>query len=80
MLERQEGQQQLGDKPLPEARQVADHKAHLLSQWAAPNVNLLRKIEKQTANHHNMLTVEASWWNTDPTPEEVGQGKETSPQ
>jgi hypothetical protein len=30
-LERQKSQQQAGDKPLPEAGQVADHKAHLLS-------------------------------------------------
>jgi hypothetical protein len=27
-----EGQQQVGDKPLPEIEQVAVHKAHLLSQ------------------------------------------------
>jgi hypothetical protein len=78
MLERQEGQQQSGDKPLPEAQQV-DHKAHLLSQWAAPNVNLLRKIEKQTANPHNMLTAGASWWNTDPAPEEGGARQRNKP-
>jgi hypothetical protein len=33
-----------GDKPLPEAGQVADQKAHLLSQWAAPKVKLSPKI------------------------------------
>jgi hypothetical protein len=31
-LERQMGQQWMGDKPLPEIRQIAVHKAHLLSQ------------------------------------------------
>jgi hypothetical protein len=57
MLERHEGQKQVGNKPLPEAGQVVDHKDHLLSQLAAPKVKLLCKIEKQTANHHNMLIV-----------------------
>jgi hypothetical protein len=57
MLERQEGQEQVGDKPLPEAGQVADHRDHLLSQWAAPKVKLPHKIEKQTVNCHNTLTV-----------------------
>jgi hypothetical protein len=52
----QEGQEGAGDKPLPEARQVAVHKTHLLSHCAAPKVELLHKIENQTANHHNMLT------------------------
>jgi hypothetical protein len=32
MLERQEGLEQAGDKPLPEAGQVAVQKANLLSQ------------------------------------------------
>jgi hypothetical protein len=31
-LERQEGQEQVGNKPLPEAGQVVDHRDHLLSQ------------------------------------------------
>jgi hypothetical protein len=31
-LERQEGQQQVGDKLPPEIGQIAVHKAHLLSQ------------------------------------------------
>jgi hypothetical protein len=46
----------VGDKPLPEVGQVAVHKAHLLSQSATLNVKWLCKIEKQTANQHNMLT------------------------
>jgi hypothetical protein len=56
-LERQEGWQQAGDKWLLEAGQVADHNDHLLSQWAAPKVKLLQKIEKQTANYPNTLTL-----------------------
>jgi hypothetical protein len=32
MLEKQEGQERVGDKPLPEAGEVADHKTHLLSR------------------------------------------------
>jgi hypothetical protein len=32
MPEREEGQEQVGDKPLPEAGQVADHRDHLLNQ------------------------------------------------
>jgi hypothetical protein len=31
-LERQKGREQLSNKPLPEARQVVDHRTHLLSQ------------------------------------------------
>jgi hypothetical protein len=31
-LERQKGQQWVGDKPLPEIGQIVVHKAHLLSQ------------------------------------------------
>jgi hypothetical protein len=34
MLERQKGQQQAGDKLLPEIGHLAVHKAHLLSQRA----------------------------------------------
>jgi hypothetical protein len=29
IMERQEGRERVGDKPLPEAGQVADHRAHL---------------------------------------------------
>jgi hypothetical protein len=39
----------VGDKPLPEAGQVADHKNHLLNKWAAPKVNQPHKIEKQNS-------------------------------
>jgi hypothetical protein len=49
-----------GDRPLPEVWQVVDHRTHLLGQWAAPKVRRLSNVEEQTANHHNMLTVE-SW-------------------
>jgi hypothetical protein len=31
-LERQEGREKVGDKPLPKAEQVVDHRAQLLSQ------------------------------------------------
>jgi hypothetical protein len=41
--ERQEGQEGVGDKPLPEVRQLMDHKAHLLSQRATPKVKLKNK-------------------------------------
>jgi hypothetical protein len=58
MVERQEGGKQVGDKPLPKARQVADHRAHLLKQWATPKAKLLHKTEKQTVNPHNTLTAE----------------------
>jgi hypothetical protein len=44
------------DKPLPEAGQAVNHKAHLLSQSPTPKVKHFHKIENQTANHHNMLT------------------------
>jgi hypothetical protein len=43
-LERQEGQQWAGDKPLPEIRQVSLHKAHLLSQRATSKVKQQCKI------------------------------------
>jgi hypothetical protein len=69
-----------GNRLLPEVGQVADHRAHLLSQWAAPKVRQLCKVEEQTANHHKMLT-EGGWlkdhW---PCLRERGQGKETNPQ
>jgi hypothetical protein len=55
-FERQDGRQQEGDKPLPEVGQVVDHKTHLLRQRATPKIKLLCKIEKETANHHNILT------------------------
>jgi hypothetical protein len=48
----------VGDKPWPETGQVVVHKAHHLSQRAIPKVKQPCKIEKQTANHHNMLTAE----------------------
>jgi hypothetical protein len=47
MLERQEGQEWASDKPLPEAGQVVDHRAHLLSQKAAPKVKLPRKLKNK---------------------------------
>jgi hypothetical protein len=53
-----------GDKPLPETGQVADHKAHLLSQSQIQKFkNSKSKFKKQTANHHNKLT--AGEWLTD---------------
>jgi hypothetical protein len=45
-LERQKGQEQACDQPLSEIRQVAVHKAHLLSQWAIHKVKQHSKIEK----------------------------------
>jgi hypothetical protein len=45
-LESQKGQQQVGDKPLPEIGQVAAHKAHLLSQRTTCKVKKHCKIEK----------------------------------
>jgi hypothetical protein len=35
MAGKAEGQQRVGNKPLPEVGQVVDHKAHLLTQSAA---------------------------------------------
>jgi hypothetical protein len=61
----------VGDKPLPEVGQVADHKAHLLSQWATPKVKQFCKIEKQTVTHSNMLR--AGGWVTLPQRKEVRQ-------
>jgi hypothetical protein len=49
-LERQEGGQQVGDKPLSEAGKVVDHSTHLLSQWAAPEPKL--KNKQQTLKTH----------------------------
>jgi hypothetical protein len=37
-LEKQKGQQQAGDKPLPETGQVVVHKAYLLSQSTTSKV------------------------------------------
>jgi hypothetical protein len=59
-LEKQKGQQWVGDKPLPEIGQIEVHKAHLLSQWATSKVKQHCKIEKQSANQHKMLTA-GSW-------------------
>jgi hypothetical protein len=78
-LERQKGQQQAGDKPLPEAGQVVDHKAHFLSQWATSKVKWLCKIEKQR-NITACWQQGAGWQNTDPVPEKGCQAKKTSPQ
>jgi hypothetical protein len=36
----------VGDKPLPEARKIVDHRDHLLIQRAAPKTELLHKTEK----------------------------------
>jgi hypothetical protein len=60
MPERQEGQEQASNKPLPEAGQVVDHRDHLLSQWVAPKTELPCKTEKQTLKHHNTLTAEVA--------------------
>jgi hypothetical protein len=79
-LERQKGWHQTGDKLLPEIGQVVVHKAHFLSQWATSKVKWCCKIEKQSANHHNMLTAGSQLTDLWPCPRERGQGKETSPQ
>jgi hypothetical protein len=42
------GWQQVGNKPLPEAGQVVDHRANLLSQRAASKTKLPHKTEKQS--------------------------------
>jgi hypothetical protein len=47
MPEKQKGQEWAGNKMLPKAGQVVDHRAHLLSKWTAPKVKLPHKIEKQ---------------------------------
>jgi hypothetical protein len=47
MTRKAEGPTIGGDKPLPEAGQVIDHKAHLLSRSATPKVKLLCKIENK---------------------------------
>jgi hypothetical protein len=73
------GQQWVGDKLLPEIRQIAVHKAHLLSQWAISKVRWHCKIEKQSANQHNMLTAKSQLMDLWPCPRERAQGKETAP-
>jgi hypothetical protein len=60
--------------------QVVVHKTHLLSQWATSKVRQHCKIEKQSANHHSMLTSGGRLTDHWPCPRERGQGKETSPQ
>jgi hypothetical protein len=77
-LERQEGQEWAGDKPLPDAAQVVDDSVHLLSQWAAPKAKLPCNTEKQTASCHNTLTAEG----TDRTlnlPQRKGVGQRNKP-
>jgi hypothetical protein len=46
----------MGDKLLPEIRQIVAHKVHILSQLATSKVKRCCKIEKQSANQHNTLT------------------------
>jgi hypothetical protein len=59
-LERQKGQQWAGDKLLPEIGQVAVHKVQLLSQQGTSKVKQHCKIEKQSANHQNMVMADGS--------------------
>jgi hypothetical protein len=79
ILERQKGQQRVGDKMLPEIGQVAVHKAHFLSQWATSKVKWCCKIEKQSANHHNMLTAGSHLMDLWPCPRERGEAKKQAP-
>jgi hypothetical protein len=74
------GRQWVGDKLLPEIWQIVDHKSHLLSQWATSKVKQCCKIEKQSANQHNMLTAESQLTDCWPCPRERVHSKETSPQ
>jgi hypothetical protein len=78
MLKWQESREQVGDKPLPKAGQVADHRAYLLSQWAAPKVKMPHKIEKQWTiiTHWQQGGLTEHW----PCPRERVWGKEISPQ
>jgi hypothetical protein len=79
MLESQEGWEQADHKQLPKARQVVDHRDHLLSQWAALKVKLPWKIEKRTVNHHNTLTAEGAD-GTLTLPQRKGVGQRNKPQ
>jgi hypothetical protein len=79
-LEMQKGWQWVGDKLLPEIGQIVFHKDHLLSPWATHKVKWCCKIEKQSANQHNMLTAGSRLKDLWPCPRESEQGKETSPQ
>jgi hypothetical protein len=47
----------VGNKPLPKAGKVVDHRSHLLSQRAASKTKLPCKTEKQTANWNLTQTV-----------------------
>jgi hypothetical protein len=50
----------VGNKSLPEEGQVVNHRAHLLSLCATLKAKLPHKTEKQTVNHHNILTIEGA--------------------
>jgi hypothetical protein len=48
----------VGNKPLPEAGKVVDHRAHFLSQRAASKTKLPHRTEKQTENCNKTLIAE----------------------
>jgi hypothetical protein len=50
----------MGDKPLPKAGQVVDHRTHLLSQKATSKTKLPHNTEKQTSNCHKTRTAEGA--------------------
>jgi hypothetical protein len=78
-LESQEGQQWVGDKPLLEARQVADHKGHLLSQWATPKVKWLCKTENKKWTITTHWQQGYNWQNIDLATEKGGEAKKQAP-
>jgi hypothetical protein len=76
-LERQEGRKKAGNKPFLKAGQIADHRAHILSH-RAHKTELPHKTEKQTANHHNILTAERAD-GTLTLPQRQGVGQRNKP-
>jgi hypothetical protein len=64
----------VGDKPLPEAGKVVDHRVHLLSQRAASKTEVPHKTEKQTGNLNKTWSAEEAG-GTQPAPEKGDRAK-----
>jgi hypothetical protein len=68
----------VGEKPLPKAGQVVDHRADLLSQRTASKTKLPHKTEKQAANCDKTWAAEGAD-GTLKMPQRKGAGQRNKP-